>query len=97
MLKLLPAFVTDFDAAKRPGVTSEKILGSDISSHIIDNLQEDKDYTISIYAVYPEGPSQPVSTTGKTRKSLDLFLGDVLESDRMPLDLEHQLSTEFHL
>ncbi|KAJ6666310.1 hypothetical protein lerEdw1_000582, partial [Lerista edwardsae] len=56
--------------SNRPGMTSEKILGSDISSHVIDNLQEDKAYTVSIYAVYPEGPSQPVSTTGRTLKLL---------------------------
>ncbi|XP_042323752.1 collagen alpha-1(VII) chain-like [Sceloporus undulatus] len=56
--------------SNKTGMTSEKILGSDVSSHLLDNLKEDKDYTISIYAVYPEGPSQPVSTTGKTLKLL---------------------------
>ncbi|XP_053112230.1 collagen alpha-1(XII) chain-like [Hemicordylus capensis] len=56
--------------SKRPGMTSEKILGNDVSSYVLDNLQEDKDYTVSIYAVYPEGPSPPVSTTGRTLKLL---------------------------
>lgn len=35
---------------------------------MIDSLEEDKKYTVSIYAVYPEGPSQPVSIVGKTCK-----------------------------
>ncbi|XP_062839396.1 collagen alpha-1(VII) chain isoform X4 [Anolis carolinensis] len=56
--------------SNKTGVTSEKILGSGFSSHLLENLQEDKDYTISIYAVYPEGPSQPVSTMGRTLKLL---------------------------
>uniref|UniRef100_A0A8D0BW87 Collagen alpha-1(VII) chain n=1 Tax=Salvator merianae TaxID=96440 RepID=A0A8D0BW87_SALMN len=61
----------------RPGMTSEKILSGDVSSHILDNLQEDTDYTVSVYAIYREGPSQPVSTTGRTLKLQpvkDLFL-----------------------
>ncbi|XP_077196918.1 uncharacterized protein LOC143838901 [Paroedura picta] len=53
-----------------PGMTSEMILGRDASSCVLENLQEDKDYTVSLYAVYPEGPSQPVSITGRTLKRL---------------------------
>ncbi|XP_030072564.1 collagen alpha-1(VII) chain-like [Microcaecilia unicolor] len=56
--------------SNRPGLTYEQILSGDISSHVIDNLQEDKEYTVSIYAVYPQGPSQPVSVTGRTLKLL---------------------------
>uniref|UniRef100_A0ABM5GLM7 Uncharacterized protein isoform X4 n=1 Tax=Pogona vitticeps TaxID=103695 RepID=A0ABM5GLM7_9SAUR len=54
--------------SNKPGITSEKILGGDVFSHVLENLHEDKEYTVSIYAVYPEGPSQPVSATGKTLK-----------------------------
>nr|XP_033814724.1 collagen alpha-1(VII) chain-like [Geotrypetes seraphini] len=66
--------------SNRPGLTYEQILSGDISSHVIDNLQEDKEYTVSIYAVYPQGPSQPVSVTGHTLKLLpvkDLTLQNV--------------------
>ncbi|XP_034146016.1 collagen alpha-1(VII) chain isoform X2 [Esox lucius] len=52
----------------RPGLTYEQLLGGDVSSHVIDSLEEDKKYTISIYAVYPQGPSEPVSVVGKTLK-----------------------------
>ncbi|KAJ8386657.1 hypothetical protein AAFF_G00167730 [Aldrovandia affinis] len=54
--------------SNRPGLAYEQVLGGDISSHIIDNLEEDKKYTVSIYAVYPQGPSEPVSVVGKTLK-----------------------------
>ncbi|XP_015257992.1 PREDICTED: collagen alpha-1(VII) chain-like isoform X3 [Cyprinodon variegatus] len=54
--------------SNRPGLTYEQLLPGDISSHVIDSLEEDKKYTISIYAVYPEGPSEPVSIVGKTLK-----------------------------
>ncbi|XP_029471144.1 collagen alpha-1(VII) chain-like isoform X3 [Rhinatrema bivittatum] len=56
--------------SNRPGLTYEQILAGDVSSHVIDNLQEDKEYTVSIYAVYPQGPSKPVSVTGHTLKLL---------------------------
>ncbi|XP_072003589.1 uncharacterized protein [Engystomops pustulosus] len=58
--------------SNRPGFTYEQILNGDVSSHAIDNLEEDKEYTISIYAVYPEGPSQPVSAVGRTLKLLSV-------------------------
>ncbi|XP_067438348.1 collagen alpha-1(VII) chain isoform X1 [Thunnus thynnus] len=54
--------------SNRPGFTYEQLLPGDTSSHVIDSLEEDKKYTISIYAVYPQGPSEPVSITGKTLK-----------------------------
>ncbi|KAM5172043.1 uncharacterized protein ACMZJ9_004893 [Mantella aurantiaca] len=54
--------------SNRPGFAYEHILKGDVSSHIIDNLEEDKEYTVSIYAVYPEGPSEPVSAMGRTLK-----------------------------
>ncbi|CAN0017630.1 unnamed protein product [Bubo scandiacus] len=56
--------------ANRPGMTYEKVLRSDVSSHVLDNLQEDREYSISIYAVYPQGPSQPVAAVGRTLKLL---------------------------
>ncbi|XP_073510796.1 uncharacterized protein [Phyllobates terribilis] len=56
--------------SNRPGFTYEQILNGDVSSHTIDNLEEEKEYTVSIYAVYPEGPSQPVSAVGRTLKLL---------------------------
>uniref|UniRef100_A0A669QI24 Collagen type XIV alpha 1 chain n=1 Tax=Phasianus colchicus TaxID=9054 RepID=A0A669QI24_PHACC len=56
--------------AKRPGMTYERVLQGDVSSHMLDNLQEDKEYSISIYAVYPQGPSQPVTAMGRTLKLL---------------------------
>ncbi|XP_068129719.1 collagen alpha-1(VII) chain-like [Hyperolius riggenbachi] len=56
--------------SNRPGFTYEHILKGDVSSHIIDNLEEDKEYTVSIYAVYPQGPSEPVSAMGRTLKML---------------------------
>ncbi|XP_078275661.1 uncharacterized protein col7a1l [Rhinoraja longicauda] len=54
--------------SNRPGLTYEQNVKGDVSFHLIDNLQEDKDYTISIYAIYPEGPSEPVTTTSRTLK-----------------------------
>ncbi|XP_062348521.1 collagen alpha-1(VII) chain-like [Cinclus cinclus] len=56
--------------ANKPGVTLEQILQGDVSSHLLENLQEDREYSISIYAVYPEGPSQPVAALGRTLKLL---------------------------
>uniref|UniRef100_A0A4W3IET5 Fibronectin type-III domain-containing protein n=1 Tax=Callorhinchus milii TaxID=7868 RepID=A0A4W3IET5_CALMI len=56
--------------SNRPGLTYEQNLKGDVSFHLIDNLQEDKEYTVSIYAVYPQGPSDPVSTTKTTLKLL---------------------------
>ncbi|KAM9846061.1 uncharacterized protein col7a1l [Aulostomus maculatus] len=54
--------------SNRPGFTYEQLLPGDAFSHVIDSLEEDKKYTISIYAVYPQGPSEPVSIVGKTLK-----------------------------
>uniref|UniRef100_A0A4W4FBC4 Fibronectin type-III domain-containing protein n=1 Tax=Electrophorus electricus TaxID=8005 RepID=A0A4W4FBC4_ELEEL len=54
----------------RPGLTYEQELQGDTSSHVIDSLQEDKTYTVSIYAEYPEGRSAPVSVTGRTLTSV---------------------------
>ncbi|XP_040199257.1 collagen alpha-1(VII) chain-like isoform X5 [Rana temporaria] len=54
--------------SNRPGFTYEHILKGDVFSHTIDNLEEDKEYTVSIYAVYPQGPSEPVSSMGRTLK-----------------------------
>ncbi|XP_030336058.1 collagen alpha-1(VII) chain-like isoform X5 [Strigops habroptila] len=56
--------------ANRPGMTYEQVLQGDVSSHVLDNLQEDREYSISIYAVYPQGPSQPVAAVGRTLKLL---------------------------
>ncbi|MEE6481756.1 hypothetical protein FKM82_012958 [Ascaphus truei] len=58
--------------SNRPGLAYEQILSGDVSSHTIDNLEEDKEFTVSIYAVYPQGPSQPVSATGRTLKLLSV-------------------------
>lgn len=52
--------------ANRPGLTYEQLLPGDAFSHVVDGLEEDKKYTISIYAIYSEGPSEPVSLVGKT-------------------------------
>ncbi|XP_046878673.1 collagen alpha-1(VII) chain [Hypomesus transpacificus] len=52
----------------RPGLTYDQLLPGDVSTHVIDSLEQDKKYTISIYAVYPQGPSQTVSVVGKTLK-----------------------------
>ncbi|XP_039618097.1 collagen alpha-1(VII) chain [Polypterus senegalus] len=54
--------------SNRPGLKYEQILSGDMSSHLIDSLEEDKEYSISIYAVYPQGPSEPASTSGRTLK-----------------------------
>ncbi|KAM9328401.1 uncharacterized protein col7a1l [Pholidichthys leucotaenia] len=54
--------------SSRPGFIYEQLLPRDASSHVIDSLEEDKKYTISIYAIYPEGQSKPVSIVGKTLK-----------------------------
>lgn len=53
-------------SADRPGLAYEQTLRGDVSSHVIDSLEEDKKYTVSIYAVYPEGKSEPVSVVGRT-------------------------------
>ncbi|KAI4803223.1 hypothetical protein KUCAC02_006779 [Chaenocephalus aceratus] len=52
----------------RPGFAYENLLPGDKSSHVIDSLEDDKKYTISIYAIYPQGPSETVSIVGKTLK-----------------------------
>ncbi|XP_048123206.1 collagen alpha-1(VII) chain isoform X1 [Alosa alosa] len=52
----------------RPGLVYEQTVRGDVSSHVIDSLEEDKKYTVSIYAVYPEGRSEPVSVVGRTLK-----------------------------
>lgn len=65
-------------AANRPGMTYEQVLRGDVSSHVLDNLQEDREYSISIYAVYPQGPSQPVAAVGRTCKRLDSLAGPFL-------------------
>ncbi|XP_026092718.1 collagen alpha-1(VII) chain-like isoform X1 [Carassius auratus] len=52
----------------RPGLIYDQILSGDASSHVIDTLEEDKEYTVDIYAIYPEGLSETVSVTGKTLK-----------------------------
>ncbi|NXA07818.1 CO7A1 protein, partial [Sapayoa aenigma] len=62
---LLPGF-----AANRPGMTYEQVLRGDASSHVLENLQEDREYSVIIYAVYPQGPSQPVAALGRTVKLL---------------------------
>ncbi|KAM6137711.1 uncharacterized protein FYW35_014140 [Pterocles gutturalis] len=56
--------------ANRPGMTYEQVLRGDVSSHVLDNLQEDREYSISIYAVYLQGLSQPVAAVGRTLKLL---------------------------
>lgn len=55
-------------AADRPGFIYEQLLPGDTSSHVIGNLEEDKEYTVSISADYPQGPNQPVSLVAKTRE-----------------------------
>lgn len=67
-----------FPAANRPGFTYEHLLPGDTSSHVIDSLEEDKKYIVSIYAVYPQGPSEPVSIVGKTRKFNDFDLNTII-------------------
>ncbi|XP_054608629.1 collagen alpha-1(VII) chain isoform X2 [Dunckerocampus dactyliophorus] len=54
--------------SNRPGFAYEQLLPGDTSSHVIDSLEEDRKYTISICAVYPQGPSEPVSIAGRTLK-----------------------------
>lgn len=65
---LLLIFLDFHLGANRPGFTYEHLLPGDTSSHVIDSLEEDKEYTINIYAVYPQGPSEPLSIVGKTCK-----------------------------
>ncbi|XP_074554044.1 uncharacterized protein col7a1l [Halichoeres trimaculatus] len=64
----LEGFKIFIPRTNRPGYTYEHLLPGDTFSHVIDSLEEDKKYIISIYAVYPQGPSEPVSTVGKTLK-----------------------------
>ncbi|KAL2102658.1 hypothetical protein ACEWY4_001826 [Coilia grayii] len=52
----------------RPGLAYEQTVRGDVSSHVIDSLEEDRKYTISIYALYPEGQSEPVTVVGRTLK-----------------------------
>ncbi|KAG5845995.1 hypothetical protein ANANG_G00145050 [Anguilla anguilla] len=67
-LKRINGYKIFIPRSNRPGLTYEQVLEGDVSSHLIENLEEDKQYTISIYAVYPQGPSEPVSIVGKTLK-----------------------------
>lgn len=73
--KASPSLFSSILQANKPGMTFEQILRGDVSSHVLENLQEDREYSISIYAVYPEGPSQPVAALGRTRKSCDPVVG----------------------
>lgn len=70
--------IYDCSPANRPGFIYEQLLPRDISSHVIDSLEEDKKYTVSIYAVYPEGPSKPVSVVGKTCKFISLAQNPII-------------------
>ncbi|XP_054255740.1 LOW QUALITY PROTEIN: collagen alpha-1(VII) chain-like [Indicator indicator] len=56
--------------ANRQGMAYKQVLQGDVSFHVLHNLQEDREYSISIYAVYPQGPSQPVAAVGRTLKLL---------------------------
>lgn len=56
-------------------MTYEQVLRGDVSSYVLDNLQEDREYSISIYAVYPQGPSQPVAAVGRTCKWFEAVVG----------------------
>ncbi|XP_077450625.1 uncharacterized protein col7a1l [Stigmatopora argus] len=67
-LKKLNGFKIFIPRPDRPGFVYEQLLPGDASSHVIDSLEEDKEYTISIYAIYQQGPSEPVSIVGKTLK-----------------------------
>ncbi|XP_077566294.1 uncharacterized protein col7a1l [Stigmatopora nigra] len=67
-LKKLNGFKIFIPRPNRPGFVYEHLLPGDASSHVIDSLEEDKEYTISIYAIYQQGPSEPVSIVGKTLK-----------------------------
>ncbi|XP_035852104.1 collagen alpha-1(VII) chain isoform X2 [Sander lucioperca] len=64
----LNGFMVFIPRSNRPGFAYEKLLPGDTSSHVIDSLEEDKKYTVSIYAVYSQGPSETVSIVGKTLK-----------------------------
>lgn len=55
-------------AADRLGFIYEQLLPGDTSSHVIENLEENKEYNVSIFAVYPQGPGQPISLVGRTCK-----------------------------
>ncbi|XP_057711865.1 collagen alpha-1(VII) chain isoform X3 [Corythoichthys intestinalis] len=67
-LKKLNGFKIFIPRPDRPGFVYEQLLPGDASSHVIDSLEEDKEYTISIHAIYQQGPSEPVSIVGKTLK-----------------------------
>ncbi|XP_019738705.1 collagen alpha-1(VII) chain [Hippocampus comes] len=67
-LKKLDGFRVLIPRSDRPGFVYEQLLPGDASSHVIDSLEEDKKYNISILAVYPQGLSEPVSVVGKTLK-----------------------------
>ncbi|XP_048875119.1 collagen alpha-1(VII) chain isoform X1 [Brienomyrus brachyistius] len=54
--------------SSRPGLTYERPLDGDASSHVIEGLEEDEAYTISIYAVYPQSLSKTASAMGRTLK-----------------------------
>ncbi|KAM6984915.1 collagen alpha-1(XIV) chain [Aplochiton taeniatus] len=54
--------------SNRPGLAYEQMLPGNAFSHVIDSLEEDRKYTISIYPIYPQGPSEPVSVQGQTLK-----------------------------
>lgn len=64
--------------ANRQGMTYEQVLRSDVSSHVLDNLQEDREYNISIYSMYPQGTSRPVAAVGRTCKRFDFVAGPFL-------------------
>lgn len=59
-------------------MTYKQVLRGDVSSHVLDNLQEDREYNISIYAVYPQGPSRAVAAVGRTCKRFDSVAGPSL-------------------
>ncbi|XP_068163308.1 collagen alpha-1(VII) chain [Antennarius striatus] len=71
-LGTLDGFKIFIPRSKRPGFTYEHLLPGDTSSHVIDSLDEDKKYIISIYAIYPQGASEPVSVVGMTLKLIQV-------------------------
>lgn len=79
-------------AANRPGFTYEQLLPGDTSSHVIDSLEEDKKYTVNIYAVFPEGPSKPVSIVGKTCKCIGLNQNAIIMSFHIKRDADPSFS-----
>lgn len=68
LLRLFSAHVSALCAVSGPAL--ETFVGDDVNTLLILNLLSDTEYSVQVIASYTTGSSQPLTTKGKTRKSI---------------------------